>query len=330
MDHMNHMDQAAQFAVPLWLIYSMATLFFAGACFYLYRLLSPTKLKSAYGYHDRENEIGHGLCMLAMSASLAPASLQLPALLWAVLLSLGGSWFFVRALTWGRQLPYNKWWYDWAHVGMLLGMALMFYPLSLGAWFVALQVAFWSWFSAYYSWQICKDLPSRKIFYIGSDVSHFAMGAVMLLMTLFPAAMMPAHGHDMHNMSTVSPPSGVAAGNQQHKPAVKDGNTYVVDDTNFSQEVLTGNGPVIVLVFGGCEKCAQEVHVFDDIAGSLGSKAKFVRVNKDNSPNACKQLSATECPKVFIVTKNGITPLPVGVDVTDPDQLRTFIADQVK
>ncbi len=189
MNHMCHMQNSAQSTMPDWLLYSMAALFFAGACFYLYRLVRPKVVQAAYGYYDWENEIGHGLCMLAMSAALAPAFMQPPAMFWTVVLSLGGAWFFLRALTWGRKLAHNKWWYDWGHVGMLFGMALMFANIS-GRVVVLIAGAFWLWFSLYNTYQTWIDRRSGNVLCIGSNLCHLTMGVVMFAMTTAPSLFM--------------------------------------------------------------------------------------------------------------------------------------------
>lgn len=323
MNHMQGMDHSAHFMAPEWLLYSIAALFFAGACFYLYRLLRASTVKAVYGWYDWENEIGHGICMLAMASALAPPFLQLPAMFWAITLSLSGGWFLVRALTWGRKLPYNKWWSDWAHVGMCLGMALMFYPLNLGAWFVYLQQAFWLWFAGYYAYETYHDLKKPKALYIGSDLSHLAMGVVMFIMTTCPVALMPMH-HNMPGMGNM-PGMDVPAVNQLAPAGV-----VVANDSNFHAEVFTSQQPVVVLFFGSCEKCAQEVHIFDDLAKQLGNRAKFVRINKDGNPNACQLCGVTECPRVMIVSKGSITAAPSTIDVTDKQQLEEFIVNHVQ
>jgi hypothetical protein len=101
-----------------------------------------------------------------------------------------GLFFIARAATWGRKLSYNKWWWDWAHVGMLLGMSLMFLPIQVGSFAYVLE-AFWLWFAAYYTYELVHDLMKPKALYVGSDVSHLAMGVVMFIMTVAPIALMP-------------------------------------------------------------------------------------------------------------------------------------------
>ena len=60
----------------------LAALFAAGGLFYVYRLLRPSHVQATYGYHDWENEVGHGLCMLGMVTMLSPALLPIPAIVW--------------------------------------------------------------------------------------------------------------------------------------------------------------------------------------------------------------------------------------------------------
>ena len=176
-------------ALPEWALLTLAVGFLAGACFYLYRLLFPKHVKAVYGYYDVENEAGHGLCMLAMTTMLAPHLLPIPFRVWSVILGAAALWFFVRALTWGKQVPGARWWGDWAHVGMLAGMGMMFTGANVPFLAVA-QGAFWLWFSVYYVFETYRDSRARKPLYLGSDVSHLSMGVMMLAMTVAPGLFM--------------------------------------------------------------------------------------------------------------------------------------------
>jgi hypothetical protein len=221
MNDMN-MGQMDAYMAPLWLIYGLSAAFFAGALFYLYRLLRPATVRKAYGYYDWQNEIGHGICMLAMAFAMAPPAVQLPSQFWAATLMTFGLFFLARAVTWGRRLPYNKWWWDWAHCGMLLGMALMFLPINVGYFSYVLD-AFWLWFAGYYVYSLCHDLQEPDKLYIGSDLSHLAMGAVMFIMTVAPMALM-APGTSMSGMPGMICSSSVHtaqphAGSAVSKPA---------------------------------------------------------------------------------------------------------------
>ncbi len=174
-------------ALPEAILLPLALWFFAGAAFYLYRALFPEQVRAVYGYADLENEIGHGICALAMVSMLAPMFLPIPALVWTILLAVGALWFTARALTWGKRVPYAaKWWWDWAHVGMLAGMALMFAGITTPIISVPLAL-FWLWFSGYYAYELVHDARSGNKLYIGSDLVHGSMGVVMLLMTIAPS-----------------------------------------------------------------------------------------------------------------------------------------------
>lgn len=164
--------------------------FFAASGFYLYRALFPEHVKGAYGYSDLENEIGHGLCALAMVPMLAPMLLPIPTIAWTVMLSAGFVWFTLRALNLGKRVGYaTRWWWDWAHVGMLGGMALMYAGVNWAPLSIALAV-FWTWLAGYYLYELVHDLKSRNPFFIGSDLVHATMGGVMLLMTVAPSLFM--------------------------------------------------------------------------------------------------------------------------------------------
>lgn len=175
--------------LPEWSLLALAVWFFAGSGFYLYRLLFPAHVQSVYGYWDWQNEVGHGICMLAMVTMLSPMLLPVPFTVWAGVLGLAAVGFVARGLTWGRKLAYNKAWWDWAHVGMLGGMAIMFAGISHPV-VTVVTGAFWLWFSLYYAYETWVDARSGQALYIGSDVSHFSMGVVMLAMTVAPTAFM--------------------------------------------------------------------------------------------------------------------------------------------
>jgi thioredoxin 1 len=323
MDHMHHMEHghSASFVAPDWLLFGLAALFLAGALFYLYRLLRPSHVRSVYGYFDWENEIGHGLCLLGMVTMLAPSLLPIPAMAWAAILGLGTLWFTARALTWGKRVTYPaKWWWDWAHVAMLGGMALMYTNVTT-LWVTLPLGVFWLWLGGYYLYELTHDIRGGKGLYIGSDLAHSLMGFVMLLMTLFPAAFMPMHSHG-HTM-----PGNSATGHQpvvQQTAATDAAGVSLLDDSNFAQEIHGANKPVVLLFFGGCEKCAQEVHFLDAVAPEFAGRAKLARIHTDDSPQVCQQFGVTKCPVLMVVTKTGIV-VATDADVTDKEAFRAFI-----
>lgn len=203
-DHL--MSQAA--SAPGWLISSLGVLFLVFALFYTFRLLRPSMVRKAIGFYDPEGEAGHAICMLAMSSHLAYWLVPISATAWIWLLGFGTVYYALRALTWGRLLSYNKQWWDWTHSGMYLGMFVMFQPLplgpALGFVFDSLLTLFWLWFSLLYIRDSYVDLRARKTLSFGSDLAHLGMGLAMLVMSLFPALLMPHHHHGM-NMTMPDP-----------------------------------------------------------------------------------------------------------------------------
>lgn len=285
--------------------------FLAGSLFYLYRLFSAKILLRLNGYFDAENEVGHLLCLLAMTTSLAPAQFQIvPAPVWAAIFAAGTAWFALRARLWGKSKAWNKEWYDWAHAGMCFGMFWMYMPLSSHWLATALISCFWLWFAGYYVWLTYHDAVTRPNFMsLGQDIAHLAMGAVMFLMTVFPAAFLNHNhgGHHGHHAGAQQTASAQATGIQAAEPVVA-AEVKVVTDKDFHNEVMKSQTPVLVLVFGGCENCNREVSAFQDLASGFCGQLKFVRINKDTAPEAVKALGVKQCPCVLLVKKGVIMP----------------------
>lgn len=196
MDGMNGMHNMPMTGgLPEWLLVSLAVMFLGCTVFYLYRLAFSGQVRAAYGYYDRENEVGHMLCVAGMVTMLAPALLPISATAWAVVLGLGAAWFLVRSFTWGLKLAHNWWGWDLIHVGMLGFMALMYVGIQsvILTWVASV---FWVYFIGYALVWAVKTRTAKggfgSFFEFGSDFAHISMGIVMLGMTVFPDAFMPA------------------------------------------------------------------------------------------------------------------------------------------
>jgi hypothetical protein len=313
-----------------WFNLALVLLFFLGGCFYLLRLLSPTLSRKIYNRYDWDGEIGHGLCMFAMFAAFSPVRVFSHEL-WGAILEAGALWFLARALTWGRKLPWNVWWYDWAHVAMLSGMGLMFLSVSHQALTIFFTL-FWGWFSCYYVYESIHDARGnptaldqaerrlKKTFYLGSDLAHLSMGVCMLVMMLAPGLLMPAHSFHHSVGETEAKVAQLAV------PELT-----VVDDSNFNTEVLQAKLPVFVLVYGGCDACLAQLDIFRQMTDVCGSKkAKFVRLNKDESPRACHDLlNVSECPAVLTVVNGQVRKDRLGESAT-PRSLLAYFEQQLQ
>lgn len=283
-----------------WVSIALSLLFLGGTFFYLFRLVSPSYLRTINGYYDGENEFWHGACLLGMSACLTPAWLPVPVFVWTSSFAIGTLWYLVRAFTYGRRLAYNKQWYDFAHAAMLFGMYWMF-AQPVQHWLVTLAfAAYWTWFGSYYVYRLSLDFKKPSWLSFGQDGAHFVMSLVMLIMTVWPAAF-GGHGqhHMMMNQSEVQAVSSETR-HQSHAVATTVGVT-VVDDTDFPMTVGSQCGTVVVLVSGGCVNCATEIPVYEKLASTFSNQARFVRLHKDKAPNACNWLGSKECPAVAVV-----------------------------
>lgn len=313
---MNHLHDTA-LAAPEWLLFSLAALFLAGGCFYLGRIVFHKRVEAHYGYIDIENEIGHGLCMTAMATMLAPALLPVSFTVWSWVLGIGSAWFLLRTFTWGRRLHFNWFGWDLIHVAMLGFMALMFTGVTLPVTALYAAGGFWLFFTAYagyWAWMIRRDGRPAGFLEFGSDAAHIVMGVAMFVMTFWPSLLMPAHSgaHTPAPVVVAPPVDGVVVGT----------------DASFAQEVLNARQPVIVLVFGGCEKCAAEIPVFEQLAAEYAGRVKFVRINKDDSPEACKKLGVTDCPAFVFLSKTSRSNL-LKKEV-DKAELKQFIEESLK
>lgn len=78
-----------------------------------------------------------------------------------------------------------------------------------------------------------------------------------------------------------------------------------VTDSTFEKEVLKSSEPVIVDFWAEwCGPCKAMSPVVDELAKELGSKAKVVKINIDDSPEAPTKYGVRGIP-TFMVFKGG-------------------------
>ncbi len=78
-----------------------------------------------------------------------------------------------------------------------------------------------------------------------------------------------------------------------------------VSDTNFESEVLNASQPVVVDFWAEwCGPCKAMGPLVDELAGELGGKAKVVKINIDESPNAPTKYGVRGIP-TFMVFRDG-------------------------
>jgi hypothetical protein len=159
------------------------------ACFWGYRICSPNAVQRVQGWYDWESELAHQIPFIVMASGFGPINLHLPSNIWFAVLSVCTMRFLIRALTYGRKLPYNVWWWDWGHVGMFVFMGVDYLPFKLPTLLSypisSMRMIFWIWIISLNLRELYNDVKKApKILFFGDDLSHIYMGVVNMLMLL--------------------------------------------------------------------------------------------------------------------------------------------------
>ena len=81
--------------------------------------------------------------------------------------------------------------------------------------------------------------------------------------------------------------------------------TTSVNDTNFSQEILQSEQPVLVDFWAPwCGPCRAMSPVVDELAEKFDGQAKVIKVNVDESPQAASEYGIQSIP-AFLLFQNG-------------------------
>ena len=89
-------------------------------------------------------------------------------------------------------------------------------------------------------------------------------------------------------------------------------------DATFEQEVLKSDLPVLVDFWApGCPPCAALAPILDKIAGEMGDKVKFVKVNAAQERQTAAKYRIQAVPTVMIFKSGEIADSAIGFQ---PDQ----------
>lgn len=82
-------------------------------------------------------------------------------------------------------------------------------------------------------------------------------------------------------------------------------NVQSVDESNFQQEVLESTIPVLVDFWAPwCGYCTKLAPVFEELADSMGSQVKLVKLNVDENRGIAQKLGIMSLPTMALF-KNG-------------------------
>jgi thioredoxin 1 len=101
-------------------------------------------------------------------------------------------------------------------------------------------------------------------------------------------------------------------------------NTIKLDKTNFDEEVLTAETPVLVDFWAPwCGPCRMLGPIIDELADDYQGKVKIGKVNVDDNPDLAASFSISSIP-TLVLFKDGKEVKKI-IGVTPKPQLKTML-----
>ena len=81
----------------------------------------------------------------------------------------------------------------------------------------------------------------------------------------------------------------------------------IVDGANYKKEVMESKLPVVLDFFADwCPPCKMYGPSFESVAGKMGEKAKFAKVNVDNAKDIALQFGIMSIPATVMLKKGKV------------------------
>lgn len=206
--HHATVSHAAMLPDYSWVHFGLLGLFVVIVVGYLLRLtFFKTKIQNIFGNINFTNELCQLFCGLLMIPMVMPQfwhnllvqKLALSiALFWAMFFF--ARWILVHILK-VVTLPQNKFFTDLLHVGMFLGMGLMYYVHSITfSQHGVINILWWATgvfffgLSVYYAKQLYRSIKNsegqKRLFQIQTELSHLVVSLAMVGMVVWPSVFM--------------------------------------------------------------------------------------------------------------------------------------------